>query len=132
MTNRKLMLVTVLATFPLGLAVAQGADPNGQPGMQRSNAAFEKLDKNHDGRISQSEASADSTITWSSADVNGDGFLDSREWTASRGGAEQSSRPGNGGVPSTPSDPATQTPPPPGNPGNPGNTPPPGEPRSPQ
>lgn len=126
-------LVLLAACVACGSAVAQSpADRGTDMDKPHANASFRKLDKNRDGRISQAEAAADSTIVWSSADANGDGYLDSQEWTASRGGADQSSRPGNGGVPSTPSDPATQTPPPPGNPGNPGSTPPPGEPQSPQ
>jgi hypothetical protein len=115
MTHRKLIIAATIAAIPLGLAVAQTSGPSGQNSQgdrmssQRSNAAFEKLDKNRDGRISKSEASADSTITWSSADANGDGYLDSREWSSSRGAANpgnssqgQSSQGQSGNTPSNP------------------------------
>ena len=42
--------------------------------------SFDKLDTNRDGRISQAEASVDANIVFSSADANGDGYLDKAEW----------------------------------------------------
>ena len=42
--------------------------------------AFDKLDTNRDGRISQAEASVDTNIVFTSADANGDGYLDKSEW----------------------------------------------------
>jgi hypothetical protein len=42
--------------------------------------SFDTLDANRDGRISQVEASADTTIVFTSADKNGDGYLDKSEW----------------------------------------------------
>ena len=45
-----------------------------------SSPAFDKLDTNRDGRISQAEASVDTNIVFTSADANGDGYLDKSEW----------------------------------------------------
>src|SRR3954469_25711866 len=89
MRNRKLIIAAAVAAIPLGLVVAQTSGQDSSASSRGSNAAFKKLDKNRDGRISQSEASADSTITWSSADANHDGYLDSQEWSNSQGAAEQ-------------------------------------------
>ena len=64
---------------------ARGADSDGRgrcrrQGQRTSRAtsapAFDKLDTNRDGKISQAEASADTNIVFSSADANGDGYLD--------------------------------------------------------
>jgi hypothetical protein len=41
---------------------------------------FESVDVNRDGKISQAEASADTTVVFTTADANGDGYLDKSEW----------------------------------------------------
>jgi len=55
------------------------ATPAGQTG------SFDTLDANKDGRISMPEASADPKLveSFSSADKNGDGYLDSSEFETS-------------------------------------------------
>ena len=53
----------------------------------KTSANFKKLDTNKDGRISQAEAAVDSSIVFSSADTNGDGYLDSDEWKAASKGS---------------------------------------------
>jgi hypothetical protein len=76
-TSRTLIAVAVAALIPLGAAVAgdYGKDKAGT-----SSPSFDKLDTNRDGKISQAEASADTNLVFSSADVNGDGYLDKSEW----------------------------------------------------
>jgi hypothetical protein len=76
---RKTLIVIAAATLiPLGAAVAgEGKDTSGSMGP-----SFDTLDANRDGRISQAEAATDSTIMFSSADTNGDGYLDKKEFKA--------------------------------------------------
>jgi hypothetical protein len=76
-TSKTLIAVALAAVIPLGAAVAgdQGKDK-----MGTMSPAFDKLDTNRDGRISQAEASADANIVFTSADANGDGYLDKSEW----------------------------------------------------
>ena len=52
-------------------------------------ASFDTLDANRDGRISQAEASADTTIVFTSADANGDGYLDKSRMEESHEGRDQ-------------------------------------------
>ena len=70
-----------------------------------------------DGRISQAEAAADSTIVFSSADSNGDGYLDNDEWKASSKGSakpQPQSMPSDSTAPAEPTEPTEPagTPPP--------------------
>jgi hypothetical protein len=83
MKARKTMIALAIASLiPLGAAVAGDNDQYG--GKDKSHASnFKKLDTNKDGRISQAEAAVDSTIVFSTADANGDGYLDTDEWKAS-------------------------------------------------
>jgi hypothetical protein len=81
--NNKLLAAAVLASIPLAGFAADGgktqpATPAGQSG------SFDMLDANKDGRISMPEASADPKLveTFSTADKNGDGYLDSDEFDA--------------------------------------------------
>ena len=87
--RRTLIAVSIAALIPLGAAVAADNDQYGKEksGMMDSN--FKKLDTNKDGRISQAEAAADTTIVFSSADSNGDGYLDNDEWKASTKGTSK-------------------------------------------
>ena len=74
--------VAVAALIPLAAGAAEGqkqkapATPAGQSG------SFDTLDANKDGRISMPEASADPKLveSFSSADKNGDGYLDNSEY----------------------------------------------------
>lgn len=78
---KKTLIVIAAATLiPLGAAVAgEGRDKSGSMGP-----SFNTLDANRDGRISQAEAASDSTIMFSSADSNGDGYLDKQEFRAAQ------------------------------------------------
>jgi hypothetical protein len=76
-TSKTLIGLAVAALIPLG---AVGADEYGKDKSGSMQPNFEKLDTNRDGKISQAEASADTDLIFSSADVNGDGYLDKTEW----------------------------------------------------
>jgi len=80
--------LAVAAVIPLGAAIA-GDQYGHKDSDKTSSANFKKLDTNKDGRISQAEAAADSTIVFSSADSNGDGYLDSDEWKAASKGSNE-------------------------------------------
>jgi Ca2+-binding EF-hand superfamily protein len=75
--SSSLIAIAAVAVLPL-TAIAGDKDKMSTP--QATSAQFEKLDTNRDGRISQSEASSDAKIVFSSADKNGDGYLDSNEY----------------------------------------------------
>jgi hypothetical protein len=83
--NIKLLAATVVALVPLASLAAEPmktpdpATPAGQSG------SFDTLDANKDGRISMPEASADPKLveSFSSADRNGDGYLDASEYANS-------------------------------------------------
>jgi hypothetical protein len=75
------LLATVIASIPLAGIAADGAKtPPATPAGQ--SGSFESLDSNKDGRISLPEASADPKLVeqFSSADKNGDGYLDNSEY----------------------------------------------------
>jgi hypothetical protein len=75
-TSKTLVALAVAALIPLGAAVAgEGKDKSGSMGP-----SFDTLDTNRDGRISQAEAGVDASLVFSSADKNGDGYLDKNEW----------------------------------------------------
>jgi hypothetical protein len=100
--KRGIIVAAVAALIPLGAAVAADNDQYGKDkdksGMMKTD--FKKLDTNKDGRISQAEAAADTSIVFSSADSNGDGYLDNDEWKASHKG--MSGNPSPQSVPSSP------------------------------
>ena len=80
MNARKTLIAAVATLIPLAGVAAEGqkqpATPAGQSG------SFDTLDSNKDGRISMPEASADPKLveSFSSADKNGDGYLDNAEY----------------------------------------------------
>lgn len=76
MNTKTLVAVALASLIPLGAAVA-GDDKDKSGSMGPS---FDTLDTNRDGRISQAEASADSSLVFTSADQNGDGYVDKSEW----------------------------------------------------
>jgi EF hand domain-containing protein len=78
----RLFAATVVALIPLASLAAEPqktpdpATPAGQ------SASFDTLDANKDGRISMPEASADPRLveSFSTADKDGDGYLDAAEY----------------------------------------------------
>jgi hypothetical protein len=81
-TSKTLIALTLAAAIPLGAAVA--GDQYSKDKSGTSAPAFDKLDTNRDGKISQAEASVDTNIVFSSADTNGDGYLDKTEWKSTQ------------------------------------------------
>jgi hypothetical protein len=77
-TSKTLIVLAVTALLPLGAAVA--ADQYGSKEKTGMGMSFDKLDTNRDGKISQAEAAADTDLVFSTADANGDGYLDKSEW----------------------------------------------------
>ena len=75
-TSRTVIALAVAALIPMGAAVAGDKDKD----KMGYGASFDTLDVNRDGRVSQAEASADTTIVFTSADANGDGYLDKAEF----------------------------------------------------
>ena len=85
-TSKTLIAVALAAVIPLSVAAAgdQYGKDKDKAGMS---PAFDKLDTNRDGRISQAEAGVDTNIVFTSADANGDGYLDKSEWKNSEKGS---------------------------------------------
>jgi Ca2+-binding EF-hand superfamily protein len=78
-----LLAVAVLACIPLaGVAAEDKAKPTAKTETGQPALSFDALDANKDGRISMPEASADAKLveSFSTADKNGDGYLDSAEY----------------------------------------------------
>jgi hypothetical protein len=85
--NTRLLAATIAALIPLaGFAAQDARTPNprtSDPTRHASgSASFDALDANKDGRISMPEASVDPKLVeaFSTADKNGDGYLDSTEY----------------------------------------------------
>jgi hypothetical protein len=77
-----LLAATVVALIPLAGLAGEGPK-SADPAMPTSQGgAVDTLDANKDGRISMPEASADPKLVeaFSSADKNGDGYLDTSEF----------------------------------------------------
>jgi hypothetical protein len=78
---KKTLLIAAAALIPLAGIAAEGdkTQPRTPAG---TSATFDTLDTNKDGRISMPEASADPALveSFSSADKNGDGYLDNSEY----------------------------------------------------
>jgi Ca2+-binding EF-hand superfamily protein len=81
MKTRLLAAAAALALIPLAGMAGEGDKTSPGP----AGATFDTLDANKDGRISMPEASADPDLVeaFSVADKNGDGYLDSAEFSAS-------------------------------------------------
>ena len=77
--SKLLMAAAVVAVLPLA-SFAGDKDKAPAPMGTVVSAQFDTLDSNRDGRISPIEAEADSKIVFSSADKNGDGYLDNSEF----------------------------------------------------
>jgi EF hand domain-containing protein len=78
--SQSILAVAIAASLPLA-AFAGDKDKTVTTTTTTTNSAqFDTLDANRDGRISAAEASVDSKIVFSTADKNGDGYLDSSEY----------------------------------------------------
>jgi hypothetical protein len=78
--SKSLIASAVIVLLPLAAAANDPAKTPAPMGTKAS-AQFDALDINRDGRISRAEASSDSKIEFASLDKNGDGFLDSMEFS---------------------------------------------------
>lgn len=78
----RLLAAAVVALIPLAGIAADNSKTAPKPEAGQGGATFDSLDANKDGRISMPEASADPKLVeaFSSADKNGDGYLDSSEY----------------------------------------------------
>jgi hypothetical protein len=77
--SQSLIAAAVIVALPLSV-FAGDKDKTPAPMGTTASAQFATLDTNRDGRLSQVEASTDSKIVFSTADKNGDGFIDSGEF----------------------------------------------------
>ncbi|HEV7610097.1 MAG TPA: hypothetical protein VGO61_22385 [Steroidobacteraceae bacterium] len=79
--NSKLLAAAMVAMIPLAGVAAEGSKAKPAAAADQS-GAFDTLDTNKDGRISMPEASADPKLVeaFSTADKNGDGYLDNVEY----------------------------------------------------
>lgn len=77
----RLLTALVIAALPLAAISADKTRPSPPAGATQG-MPFDALDANKDGRISMPEASADPKLveSFSTADKNGDGYLDSAEY----------------------------------------------------
>jgi hypothetical protein len=76
-----LLAAAIVALLPLAGTAAEGSKTLPSTSSEQS-GSFDTLDANKDGRISMPEASADPQLveTFSTADKNGDGYLDNAEF----------------------------------------------------
>ena len=77
--SKSLIAASAVVLLPMA-AFAGDKDKTVTPVTAATSAQFDQLDVNRDGRISPVEASTDTKIVFSSADKNGDGFLDNSEF----------------------------------------------------
>jgi hypothetical protein len=77
--SQSLIAAALVVALPLSV-IAGDKDKTPAPMGTTASAQFATLDTNRDGRISQAEAASDSKIVFSTADKNGDGFIDSGEF----------------------------------------------------
>ncbi|HYJ40900.1 MAG TPA: hypothetical protein VEW08_08930 [Steroidobacteraceae bacterium] len=76
--SRSIIAAAVVATMPLATFAGE-KDKTAAPAATSSQ--FSALDTNRDGRLSPAEAANDTKIVFSTADKNGDGYLDNDEYT---------------------------------------------------
>lgn len=102
------LAIAIAALLPLGAAVAGDGNKDKSGHMGPS---FDTLDVNRDGRVSQAEAGVDASIVFSSADRDGDGYLDKKEWKnkdkSSSGSPQQQSMPDPSSDANSPTDATT-------------------------
>jgi hypothetical protein len=77
--SNSLIASAVVVLLPLA-AIAGDKDKTPAPMGTANSAHFDKLDVNRDGRLTQVEAATDSKIVFTTADKNGDGYLDANEY----------------------------------------------------
>jgi Ca2+-binding EF-hand superfamily protein len=77
----RLLAAAVVALIPLASVADDKTKPTAKTETAQG-ASFDTLDANKDGRISMPEASADAKLVeiFSTADKNGDGYLDNSEY----------------------------------------------------
>ena len=75
--SNSLIAAAVISLLPLA-AFAGDKDKTSAP---MKSAQFDTLDANRDGRLTPAEAATDTKIVFSTADKNGDGYLDASEFT---------------------------------------------------
>jgi hypothetical protein len=95
------------AFIPVSLAVALASSAAFAGGNERhggSTAQFESLDRNSDQRLSQSEISSDQKLAgkFAALDVDGDGYVTKREYTARMQKDQQDERTTNPSQPQRP------------------------------
>lgn len=80
--RKTLLAAAVAALIPLAAGAAEGDKQKAPATEAGQSGSFDTLDANKDGRISMPEASADPKLveSFSSADKNGDGYLDNSEY----------------------------------------------------
>lgn len=81
MKHKLLAVAAAVALIPLAGIAGEG-DKKPPASTSSRTASFDTLDANKDGRISMPEASADPQLveSFSTADKNGDGYLDNAEF----------------------------------------------------
>jgi hypothetical protein len=92
----------------LALALASGAAfAGGNERQSGSSAQFEALDRNSDQRLSESEVSTDENVAgkFAALDVDGDGYVTKREYTARMQKDTQDERSQQPPMPNQPRDP---------------------------
>ncbi len=77
--NKRLMVLIAASVFATASVAADSMDSSTKYDKQ-----FNKLDKNHDGKISKDEAKANKTLKkdWSAADADSDGTITKSEFSA--------------------------------------------------
>ena len=77
--SNSLIATAVIALLPLAV-IAGDKDKTSAPMGTETQAQFDTLDANRDGRLSPAEAATDTKLVFSTADQNGDGYVDASEF----------------------------------------------------
>jgi hypothetical protein len=92
--SQSFIAAALVVALPLSV-LAGDKDKTAAPMGTTASAQFANLDTNGDKRISQMEASSDAKINFSTADKNGDGFIDASEFVHRDMSTETMPAPGN-------------------------------------